>query len=124
MPGARRPIKARCAVALYIVYESSPVRLPASAGNAQARSWACSFKLSGFAGNVSVTLRRCLTVQSATPAGRPVLRGIPMLADELPQEVKAAIESAWVKNVLAGRRISFALRSSRTSRSSAFTRLR
>src|SRR6476469_4621015 len=50
--------------------------------------------------------------------------GIPMLVDKLPQDLKRRSSSAWAKKALASRKISLALRSSRTSRSKAFTRSR
>ena len=45
-----------------------------------------------------------------------------MRVDKLPQDLNRRSSSAWAKKALASRRISLALRSSRTSRSSAFNR--
>jgi hypothetical protein len=50
--------------------------------------------------------------------------GIAMLVDEIPQDLSRRSSSAWAKNALASFRISLARRSSLTSRSSSFTRLR
>ena len=47
-----------------------------------------------------------------------------MLVDKLSQDLNRRSSSAWAKKALASRKISLALRSSRTSRSSAFTRSR
>src|SRR6476620_96542 len=45
-----------------------------------------------------------------------------VLVDELPHDLKRRSSSAWAKHALARRRISLALRSSRTSRSSTLMR--
>jgi len=56
------------------------------------------------------------------PADRLDPEGITMLVDEGPQDLNRRSSSAWAKNALASLRISLALRSSLTSRSSSLTR--
>ena len=50
--------------------------------------------------------------------------GLPVLIDAGPDNLQRWSSSAWAQNTLAQRRISLALRSSRTSRSSALIRSR
>jgi len=57
------------------------------------------------------------------PADRLDPEGITMRVDEGSQDLNRRSSSAWAKITLASFRISLALRSSRTSRSSSLTRL-
>jgi hypothetical protein len=65
-------------------------------------------------------VRRRGDLQDATDRLDPEL--LAMLVDEGLQDLMRRSSSAWAKNALASFRISLALRSSRTSRSSSFTR--
>nr|GFB76894.1 hypothetical protein [Tanacetum cinerariifolium] len=74
-----------------------------------------------------VALLRCITPVARRrdlhhPADRLDTVGMAVLVDKYPHGLKWRPSSAWAKNALARRRISFALRSSRTSRSSALMR--